>query len=251
MSQTKKILVETSGLGRTFRGGDGHEIHALSDVSFQVEAGEFFSVVGPSGCGKSTLLHLLAGLDQPNAGRVRVDGDALEDKTEQERTAWRGRNIGMLFQNYNLAERLNAQENVMLPLLFAGIGPREAREKALDLLQQVRLADRAQHLPCMLSGGQQQRVALARALANDPILLLADEPTANLDSASGEVLIDLLQQRRSRQSLTVITATHDSRILDVSDHIASLCDGRLEEIRNCKDNHKPVSINRDIANHSD
>ena len=184
------------------------------------------AIVGPSGCGKSTLLYLLGGLERPTGGTLQLAGERLEQMPESRLARLRRHALGFVFQSYHLVEELTALENVELPALLAGSSPRKARERATELLEQVGLDDRAQHLPSALSGGQRQRVAVARALANAPLVVLADEPTGNLDSAATADVLRLFEQLRSNGQ-TLVIVTHDSRIAATSDRLISMRDGRF------------------------
>jgi ABC-type lipoprotein export system ATPase subunit len=197
---------------------------AVDDVSLDVTQGESVAIVGPSGCGKSTLLYLLGGLERPTAGTVRVAGRQLEETSEAGLAKLRRHALGFVFQAFHLVDELTALENVELPALLAGASPRHARDRALDLLDQVGLTDRAAHLPSALSGGQRQRVAIARALANEPLILLADEPTGNLDSAATTDLLRLFDQLHENGQ-TLVVVTHDSRIAATADRLISMRDG--------------------------
>jgi len=183
MNDSPAVLVRAKGLRKDYGRGDGL-VRALDMVDLDVNRGEAVAVMGPSGCGKSTLLHLIGGLDRPSAGQLSVAGQRVDELSERALAYYRRDEIGFVFQTFQLMDELTAQENVELPALLAGYPPNEARVRATALLEQVGLADRARHLPSMLSGGQRQRVAIARALVNDPEIVLADEPTGNLDSAS-------------------------------------------------------------------
>jgi putative ABC transport system ATP-binding protein len=201
-------------------------VRAVDGVDLEVEAGETVSVMGPSGCGKSTLLHLLGGLEHPDAGEILLDGRRVDRLSE---TAWsvlRRRTVGFVFQSFNLIDELTAVENVELPALLVGVSARRARQQAIELLERLDVADRRDHLPDRLSGGERQRVALARALVNDPLLILADEPTGNLDSRSnGEILRLFADLRASGQSLLVVS--HDARVASTADRLLTMRDGAL------------------------
>ncbi len=202
-------------------------VEALLDVSFSLEPGTFTALLGPSGCGKSTLLNLLGALDRPTKGRVLVDGRDLATLPEEARDAYRRRTASTIFQFFNLLPTMNALENVALPLLLDGAGPREADARAADLLSEVGLADRERAYPYELSGGQMQRVAVARALANRPALLLADEPTGNLDSKTGAQILDLVSGLVADRGITVVMATHADDAAARASRVLSLLDGRL------------------------
>lgn len=217
-------MVEAAGLGRTVDGG-GQALAILQDISFTVMAGETVAVVGASGSGKSTLLGLLAGLDNPSAGSVRLDGVDLAALDEDARAVLRGRLLGFVFQSFQLLPSLTALENVMVPLELAGT--RGARERALDWLRRVGLGEREHHAPRYLSGGEQQRVALARAFAPGPRLVLADEPTGNLDAATGRQIIDLMFDLNAREGTTLVLVTHDEAIAARCGRVLRLESGRL------------------------
>jgi putative ABC transport system ATP-binding protein len=199
-------------------------VRAVDEVTLEVESGESVAVVGPSGCGKSTLLYLLGGLERPTAGSVRLGRSPLERLTEAQLARLRRRDLGFVFQAFHLVDELTALENVELPALLAGASPRSARARASDLLEQVGLADRASHQPSALSGGQQQRVAIARALANEPQVMLADEPTGNLDSGATTDVLRLFDQLHS-DGQTLVVVTHDERIAATADRLISMRDG--------------------------
>jgi putative ABC transport system ATP-binding protein len=199
-------------------------VRAVDDVSLTVIQGESVAIVGPSGCGKSTLLYLLGGLERPTAGTIELAGQTIHDTPESSLARQRRHALGFVFQAFHLVDELTAQENVELPALLAGASPRTARDRARALLQRVDLKDRADHLPSALSGGQRQRVAIARALANAPLLVLADEPTGNLDSAATTDLLRLFEQLR-QDGQTLVIVTHDSRVAATADRLISMRDG--------------------------
>ena len=208
----------------------GEEIHALKGINLQIPHGEYLSVMGPSGSGKTTLFNMIGGIDTPTKGNVLIDGvDVFRMKPNQ--IAWlRCKKVGYIFQTFNLIPVLTAKENVALPMIFLGV-PREDREKkAVELLTLVGLGDRVDHRPGELSGGQQQRVAIARALANDPSLILADEPTGNLDLNTGFAIVQLLYRLKVERGTTIICATHDLKMIDISDRVVFLRDGEIENI---------------------
>jgi putative ABC transport system ATP-binding protein len=221
----RALVVEARGLYKTYAAEEA-PVRAVDGVDIEVEAGETVSVMGPSGCGKSTLLHLLGGLEHPDGGKILLDGRRVDRLSE---TAWsilRRRTIGFVFQSFNLVDELTAVENVELPALLVGASARRARRRAVELLERLEVADRADNLPDRLSGGERQRVALARALINDPLLILADEPTGNLDSrATGEILRLFADLRASGQSLLVVT--HDARVASTADRLVTMRDGAL------------------------
>ncbi|GJM43023.1 MAG: macrolide ABC transporter ATP-binding protein [Ardenticatenaceae bacterium] len=204
-------------------------VEALQKVSFVVNKGEFVAVMGPSGSGKSTLLHLLGGLDDPTSGEIALAGHTITHLSDDEVTVVRRRKVGFIFQFYNLVPTLTAAENVGLPLLIDGQRIEKYREKIEGLLEMVGLADRLDHKPDQMSGGQQQRVAIARAFVNDPEIVLADEPTGNLDSKSGTAILKLLRQSAEAMSQTIVMVTHDPRAASYADRVVFLKDGRIEQ----------------------
>ena len=207
------------------------EVHALRGISLTVEAGEYVSIMGPSGSGKSTFFNMVGGLDKPTSGEVYIDEVDIARLGVYELAWLRCRKIGYIFQTFNLIPVMNALENVTLPMVFAGLGADEARDKGAGLLDLVGLGDRLNHKPTEMSGGQQQRVAIARALANDPSIILADEPTGNLDLKTGREIIDLLSAMKEQRGVTVITATHDMKMLAASDRVVWITDGRISRIQ--------------------
>jgi putative ABC transport system ATP-binding protein len=210
------------GLVKTFEDG---KMRALDGVDLDVGVGEFVAVVGPSGCGKSTLLHLIAALDRADEGSIIVRGSDIEKETNLSR--YRARDVGLVFQLDNLLTNLSASENVQVPMFEAGRSASQRRARAEELLALVGLSGKSKSLPSQLSGGERQRVAIARALANDPEILLADEPTVRLDSASGRRILDLLEELREKRGLTVIVVTHDRDVADRADRIVEMLDGRI------------------------
>jgi len=207
----------------------GGTVTALDGVSLALAEGSYTAVMGPSGSGKSTLLNLIGALDTPTAGEVVVDGENVADLSERERARLRGTEVGFVFQTFNLMPRLTAVENVALPLVFAGWTRGDRRGRAETLLSEVGLGDRLGHLPKELSGGQRQRVAIARALAADPEIILADEPTGNVDTDTGAEIMDLLAAARDRGN-TILLVTHERQIADHADRIVHVTDGAIEEI---------------------
>ncbi|MGH9092108.1 MAG: ABC transporter ATP-binding protein [Acidimicrobiales bacterium] len=216
-------IVAARGLRKDFGSGEGL-VRAVDGVDLDVARGEAVAVMGPSGCGKSTLLHLVGGLDRPSAGELSLAGRRVDRLSERGLAQLRRHDVGFVFQAFHLMDELTAQENVELPALLAGCSPRAARRRARDLLHQVGLADRGGHLPSSLSGGQRQRVAIARALANEPDLVLADEPTGNLDSAATLDVLRLFEALHLA-GLTLVVVTHDERIAATADRLISMRDG--------------------------
>jgi len=220
-------VLQTENLTRMYRMGKD-EVTALCDVSLQIMPGEFVAIIGPSGSGKSTLLNLLGGLDTPTRGEVLLNGRLLAGLKENESAELRRHTLGFIFQGYDLFPVLTALENVMFPLLVAGVPLQERLERAQSLLAKVGLSDKAQHFPDELSGGQQQRVGIARALASRPLVLLADEPTGNLDSATANEILNLLTALVEEEGLTLVMVTHDPDSARRADRILRLKDGHLE-----------------------
>jgi len=221
-------VLEATNLKKIYEIGK-QNVHALDGVSLQVEEGEFIAVMGPSGSGKSTLLHLLGGLDQPSGGDITLAGIKVSLLSDQEATLLRRRNIGFVFQFYNLLPTLSAKENILLPLIIDGKKPKEYEKRLQELLTRVGLSDRADHRPSELSGGEQQRVSLARALITQPKVLLADEPTGNLDSRTGNQVMELLGELSRELHQTIIMVTHDPKAAAHADRVVFLQDGRIRE----------------------
>jgi putative ABC transport system ATP-binding protein len=241
--ERREAVVECSKVTRTYeRGGgggwfsfgrrertDSPTVTALSDVSLTIERGEFVGLSGPSGSGKSTLVHLLAGLDEPTSGTVTLAGRDVASLSEKQLTRLRLEQVGIVFQRFHLLPSLTARANVALPLVERGVGKRERRERATDLLERVGLGDRTTHRPGELSGGEQQRVAVARALAGDPLVVFADEPTGELDTETGATILDLLGDLAEERA--VVLASHDEQALDRTDRVIRLRDGKVQDVR--------------------
>ena len=213
----------------------GEKIHALRGVTLSVRRGEYVSIMGPSGSGKSTLFNMIGGLDKPDNGQVFIDEVDIASLDPYELAWLRCHKVGYIFQTFNLIPVQSALENVMLPMLFSGMPDSDARDKASELLSKVGLGERLLNKPSEMSGGQQQRVAVARALANDPAIILADEPTGNLDLKTGEEIIDMLKSLKSDFGVTVISATHDHKMLSVSDRVVYIVDGQIDRIQERED----------------
>ena len=219
-------IIEVRRLAKTIDSGS-HRVEILRGIDLAVPKGQFVSIMGPSGSGKSTLLGLLAGLDTPTAGEILLDGEEIHNLPEDDMAVLRGRKIGFVFQSYQLVPTLTAEENVLLPLDLAGDGYSRA-DRARELLERVGLGDRIDHYPVQLSGGEQQRVALARAFAAAPPLILADEPTGNLDTANGRHVLDMLVDLNRRENATLILVTHDQELSARADRLIRLRDGRID-----------------------
>ena len=230
----RDVVVRALGVSKVFEKG-GVETHALRGVDLDIFRGEYMAIMGPSGSGKSTFFNMVGGLDKPTDGLVFIDEVDIAALDSYELAWMRCRKIGYIFQSYNLLPTLTALENVLMPMTFANADPDEARDKAFDLLQQVGLGDRWDHKPGRMSGGQQQRVAIARALANSPAIVLADEPTANLDLHTGEDIIAILKELSGKMGVTIISATHDHKMLDICDRVTWIRDGLIERVE-CREN---------------
>jgi len=231
---SKRVLIHTEDIRRYYRMGD-ETVHALDGVTVDIYESEFLSIMGPSGSGKSTFFNMIGGLDVPTSGRIFLNDQDISKLTERQLAWLRCHNIGYIFQTFNLIPVMTAVENVSLPLIFAGIPLEEAESRAADVLARVGLGDRLDHHPVELSGGQQQRVAVARALANEPRVLLADEPTGNLDLKTGREIIELLDELKRESGVTVISATHDVKMLSTSDRVLWIQDGKIDRIMNRDD----------------
>lgn len=218
-------LIELRGVSKIYHLG-GEEIRALDNVDLDIEAGEFISVIGPSGSGKSTLMQILGCLDSPTKGSIRLDGTEISTASASELARIRNKKIGFVFQFFNLLPKLSVLQNVELPMIYAGAGARERRERAMEALRMVKLDNRAKHRPMQLSGGQQQRAAIARALVNDPKIIFADEPTGNLDSNTGETILRLFHEL-SRKGRTIALVTHDPEIAAVTPRKIEIRDGKI------------------------
>lgn len=219
-------MITAKGLRKVYSNG-AKQLEVLKDVNLRVDRGEVLALLGPSGAGKSTLLHLLGGLDIPTAGEVSIGGKLIFSLSDTERARIRNEKIGFVFQFYHLLPEFDALENVLLPMLIMGKRGKAGREKAAELLSAVGLEDRMRHKPGQLSGGEQQRVAIARALANEPELLLCDEPTGNLDSGAGRNIIDLLWELNKKRKMTLIMVTHDAEIAKAARRVVQIRDGAI------------------------
>jgi putative ABC transport system ATP-binding protein len=228
MADTANV-VRVTGVTKVFKLGK-IDVQALKGVDLAITKGDYISIMGPSGSGKSTLFNMIGGLDKPSTGKVFIDEVDIAQLDAYELAWLRCRKIGYIFQTFNIIQVMTALENVTLPMIFAGMNNDAAVEKGMQLLDLVGLGDRFSHKPFELSGGQQQRVAVARALANDPAIILADEPTGNLDLTTGEEIIALLKRLSQERGVTVISATHDFKMLNVSDRVIWIRDGRVDKI---------------------
>jgi putative ABC transport system ATP-binding protein len=230
----QRTVVRTQQVKKIYTMGE-IEVHALRGVDMEIYTGEYLSIMGPSGSGKSTFFNMVGGLDKPSEGKVYIDEVDVAQLDAYELAWLRCRKIGYIFQSFNLIPVMTALENVTLPMVFAGLTGDEARDKGMELLKKVGLGERYSHKPFELSGGQQQRVAVARALANDPAVVLADEPTANLDLRTGTEIIELLREMNQSSGVTIISATHDHKMLSVSDRVVWVKDGLVERVARRED----------------
>ncbi len=238
MNLQESVLVSVRDVEKVYRLA-GETVYALKGINLDINRGEYLAIMGPSGSGKTTLFNMIGALDKPSAGKVLVGEVNLPSLSSLELAYFRCKHIGYVFQNYNLIASLSALENVALPLIFLGQDIPDAHRRAEEVLDYVGLADRVLHRPDELSGGQQQRVAIARALANDPAILLADEPTANLDINTGQAVIDIFSRLVTEQGVTVISATHDHKMLAASDRIVWIDQGEVDRVEQVAD----MSIN--------
>lgn len=225
------IIIQAEKLTKTYTMGV-EKVYALRAVTLDIERGNYVSIMGPSGSGKSTFFNLIGGLDRPTEGDVSLDGTRYGDLTSEQMAWVRCHKVGYIFQSFNLIPTMTALENVAIARIFYGRTPREARTDAKHVLESVGLGDRLNHLPSELSGGQQQRVAIARAMVNEPSVILADEPTGNLDLRTGEEIIELLGRMKTELKITVITATHDMKMLSASDVVVWIRDGAISRVAN-------------------
>lgn len=220
-------LIRMRGIVKRFYIGQPNELEILHGIDLDVKEGEFVSIVGASGSGKSTLMNMIGVLDRPTEGTYWLDGTDVQDAQDDELSQIRNRKIGFVFQNFNLISRTNAIENVELPMLYAGIGRKERRKRAEELLDIVGMSDRADHNPNELSGGQKQRIAIARAMANSPSILLADEPTGALDSATGRMVMDIFHRLNKEEHKTIVLITHSNELAAETDRILTINDGKI------------------------
>ncbi|MCG8408254.1 MAG: ABC transporter ATP-binding protein [Phycisphaerales bacterium] len=245
MTENDKFAVEVHGLTKVFGTGETR-VEAIGGIDLTITEGEFVAVMGPSGSGKSTLLHLIGGLDEPTSGRIIVGGDDFSTLDDDALTMIRRRRIGFVFQAFNLITVLTAEENVALPLVLDGMDEIEAHKRATAALKRTGLTDRGSHVPAELSGGEQQRVALSRSLVNEPLLLLADEPTGNLDSATSDQIMSLLRRLVDDQDQTILMVTHNARHAAMADRIITLRDGRIVEQQSLKNGRSADQVLADL-----
>lgn len=223
-------MIKLENVSKTYYMG-GEQINALSDINLVVEEGEMVAVIGPSGSGKSTLLHIIGGLDSPTSGEVTINGQKLSNSSDTELAHYRNRSVGFVFQTFNLHPTYNALENVAMPLIFSKVPPTERLKRASEVLETMGLSKRSSHLPNQLSGGERQRVCIARALVTKPKLILADEPTGNLDSKTGDLILKLLQQLNRERGITLLLVTHNTDIAEQAPRTLFMRDGKIAEER--------------------
>ncbi|MGM5481370.1 MAG: ABC transporter ATP-binding protein [Nanobdellota archaeon] len=235
-SSKKKTLINIKDVWKTYTMGET-KVHALRGLNLTVNKGEFLAVMGPSGSGKSTAMNMIGVLDRPTTGMIRLEGKDINKFSESGLAQIRGQKIGFIFQKFNLINTLTAKENVMLPLMFQRTSEEKRQQKAEELLKLVELDDRMNHKPSELSGGQQQRVAIARALAVDPEVILADEPTGNLDSSTGDTVMDFLKKLHDKEGKTIIMVTHDEEVAKFADRVEHLRDGQIVKTTNKNNKH--------------
>lgn len=221
-------LIQVRELRRFYQMGE-ETVRALDGVDLEIAEGEFIAILGPSGSGKSTLLYMLGGMDRPTAGQVVINNETVSTMDQNALAKFRQRTIGFIFQSFNLITSMTAQQNVEFPMVFAGVAPRLRHQRAAEMLGLVGLGDRLDHKPTQLSGGQQQRVAIARALVNDPKIILADEPTGNLDTKSGTEVIEILRRLNRELGRTIIMVTHDPSLLNITTRTIRIRDGKIEQ----------------------
>jgi len=225
MSETK-IIIKTENLKKDYK-EDGVVVHAVRGIDLEIKEGEFTAIVGPSGCGKTTLLNLISGLDTPDDGKVWLDGKAISDMSGKELSDFRRDNIGFIFQAYNLIPVLTVEENIEYIMLLQGVPKKERHERVLKILEEVGLSGLENRRPTQLSGGQQQRVAIARAMVSNPKIILADEPTANLDSKTGSELLDMMAELNEKTGMTFVFSTHDKMVMERAKRVIVLKDGKI------------------------
>jgi ABC-type lipoprotein export system ATPase subunit len=221
------IILKARDVTKVYNQGHLNEVKALDKVDIEVKKGEMVTIMGPSGSGKTTLLNCISGIDEATSGEIIVDGNDLQNMPDRKKTKYRASRMGFIFQTFNLIPVLTAVENVEMPLLVTGIGQKEAREKAMEMLKVVGLDDRADHKPAELSGGQRQRVTIARALVHDPAIVWADEPTGNLDTKTAQKVFDLMKDLNKKLDLTFVVVTHDKKIADQTERIINIDSGRI------------------------
>ncbi|MFX0094031.1 MAG: ABC transporter ATP-binding protein [Candidatus Hodarchaeota archaeon] len=229
------VIIRINNLRKVYNLGGKVDVEALRGVSFDVKRGDFITIMGPSGCGKTTLLNLIGALDAPTEGYVEIDGQKTTDMSDLELTLLRRNKIGFIFQFYNLLPVLSAIENVELPMLISGVSKKKRRKKAEELLELVNLTERMQHKPEELSGGERQRIAIARALSNDPLIILADEPTGDLDSETGRKILAFLKQLNKEKKQTIILVTHDPETGSSGDKLITMQDGQISGMKELSD----------------
>lgn len=222
-------MIELKGITRTYKLGD-ETIHAIDSLDLSIKDGEFLAIIGPSGSGKTTLANIIGCLDSPTSGDVSISGENIKNLKDNTLSHFRNKKLGFVFQTFNLQPGFNAIENVMLPLVLSKVSSKERKEKAIQCLKLVGLEDRMKHKPNQLSGGQRQRVSIARAISNDPEIIIADEPTGNLDTEKGQDILTLLHALNKKKGITLIVITHDPRVAKQADRIISIQDGKIARV---------------------
>ena len=225
------LLIDMRNVVKTYNEGEPSELTVLHGVDFYADKGEFIAIVGPSGCGKSTLMNLIGMLDRPTEGAYAFNGEPVYAKEDKELASYRSKNIGFIFQNFNLIGRMDALQNVAMPMMYAGVERKERDERAAELLDRMGMGDRLHHNPNELSGGQKQRVAIARSMANDPDLLLADEPTGALDSKTGRMVMDLFHELNQDLGKAIVFITHNPELAEETGRVVEMMDGRIAGVR--------------------
>ncbi len=241
-------IIKLENIVKKFYIGEPNELEILHGISLEVEEGEFVSIVGPSGSGKSTLMNMIGILDRPTSGEYILDGINVGEADDSELSEIRNQKIGFVFQTYNLISKTNALKNVELPMLYAGVPRSERIAKAKELLELVEMGDRSKHLPEELSGGQKQRVAIARAMANDPAIILADEPTGALDSKTGRLVMDLFHKLNKEKKKTIVLITHSNELAEETDRIISIRDGKIVNVVSKKENEQKAEVKKEEKN---
>ena len=246
----EKTVIEMREIVKTFYLGTPNELEILHGVSLSVQEGQFVSIVGASGSGKSTLMNIIGALDRPTSGEYLLDGVSTAKMSSNELSRIRNKKIGFVFQTFNLIPRSTSLGNVELPMLYAGVSHGKRAKRAMELLEMVEMSDRAKHMPNELSGGQKQRVAIARAMANDPSIILADEPTGALDSTTGRLVMDLFHSLHEKEGKTIVLITHNRELAQETDRVVTIRDGRIEDDRDNREQARRLRERQEVAHES-